>query len=1117
MKTFQKRLLSAALVLSMLLTGVCSMAAEPKKREYAQKIFSSQSIEDGITTNWNNYAVATRDGREGWKMGVEANYYNIWMDIDDDFMYNLPPDTPVDVTVEYFDEGHGWFTLLYDSDQSISEFGNDPNYQWFCGAEQVNLTDTCEWKSYTFHLDDLTAATRPWGLVDLNLTLTDSYRFGTSQEDVLIGAVRVEYGVLENPLKMDINMGTAGNILSDEDELALTFDMRNRDNEDVSVKVNCDVYDSLGRCIETIPQQKFSVTALEKKAEKIPIKNPKTYGLYQIRGKMEIDYKSQNKTITKEFTEKFSLSVKMTENEQSDIYGTCHQIMAYGMGSPEDVGSVLNNVGARYIRDNIIYAEKIDGKWRVPDKLVEGWKSLHDQGITIVGILMGVKNGIARNDSEVEDYAQYCGDVAEQLKGIINVFEFMNETSSPNSAVGEPSIEWYTKMMKAAYPRIKKAQPESTCLGFVVGGYANNAIDFDYIEQGLELGAYPYMDGISVHPYNWGSFKEIELMEESKKLKELMSKYGEVKPIWVTEYGFSTFQGNGAYTRREQYQNLILSRAVMSGYNLFDKYIEYCLCNRPSITDYESNWGLLEYYYDKESPFAAKESYIAMAAYNRFVNKNTEIKDVLGADSIYTFHYYNNALAKDILLVQSNVLEPAHKAYRLGCSSVDLYDAFGNKQGTLYSDSGVYNFTVSKEPLYAVGNFTEFSETDYAPVAVASQSEFTVSGNDEFTYSIIKKTDKHLTLKISGDVDVVENKGFIDDEAHIRLKVPDLVGKTVSFYVSAEDEEGKSYFSEKYMIELVAPLSVEVEAEPATELNNNIWQIKATLKNTCETQKISGTFKINAPENLAGMYPEKEFKDLRALDEIIFLFPLPEKVNKNTIDLAYSVELDGGYSIEGEKKLDFTTAVYAEKKPVIDGIVSDNEWTGSWYGAEDVKDVVYIPRWAGPEDLSFNGTLMWDEDNAYILCVVNDDVHYVNYNSPDAMWSTDGIQFAFDDKEFINPAELSRYTELGMAASPSGGAAVYRWSSYYGLPVGVVEDCDIAVKRYDTYTVYECRIPWSEVFHEGFKFSPETFCRFSIMANDHDGDADGRGWIEYMSGIGYTKDITLFGIINVKK
>lgn len=131
----------------------------------------------------------------------------------------------------------------------------------------------------------------------------------------------------------------------------------------------------------------------------------------------------------------------------------------------------------------------------------------------------------------------------------------------------------------------------------------------------------------------------------------------------------------------------------------------------------------------------------------------------------------------------------------------------------------------------------------------------------------------------------------------------------------------------------------------------------------------------------------------------------------------------------------FTVAKYAEKKPTIDGVITDGEWSENWIGVDEKKSVKLIQDWGGPDDLSFNTNLMWDEEAFYLSAVVRDDVHCVTYTptGPANMWRGDSIQFAVDDREVISSGAQGRFTELGIAQLQSGQSALHRWSTLYSV------------------------------------------------------------------------------------
>jgi hypothetical protein len=231
------------------------------------------------------------------------------------------------------------------------------------------------------------------------------------------------------------------------------------------------------------------------------------------------------------------------------------------------------------------------------------------------------------------------------------------------------------------------------------------------------------------------------------------------------------------------------------------------------------------------------------------------------------------------------------------------------------------------------------------------------------------------------------------------------------------------------------------------------------------------------------------------------------------------VVLDDGYEREVSALLDFGLCYYTDKKPTIDGNVAVGEWNGSWIGADEQKDVRENPNWSGADDLSFSGTMMWDDENFYMMAIVTDDVMCVKYAPPNAenMWRGDMVQFGLDDRTIINTVETGQFCEIGLARVENIGDTAYRYRTYYENPVStIIENCELAIKRYDTYTVYEFAIPFSEIFYDNYKVDTEKTYRFSILANDNY-TGSRKGWIEYTSGIGASKNVELFGSLRFIK
>lgn len=128
-------------------------------------------------------------------------------------------------------------------------------------------------------------------------------------------------------------------------------------------------------------------------------------------------------------------------------------------------------------------------------------------------------------------YANYIVAVLEKYGSQVEEIEIWNEFNTGNftGPAGENDAYFYTELLKTVYETVKPLFPDVKILGGSV-----NVVGVGAIESLLKLGALDYMDGVAVHPYR--SNPE-HLDDELAHLQEVMARYGEVKPIYATEFG----------------------------------------------------------------------------------------------------------------------------------------------------------------------------------------------------------------------------------------------------------------------------------------------------------------------------------------------------------------------------------------------------------------------------------------------------------------------------------------------------------------------------------------------------------------------------------------------------
>jgi hypothetical protein len=153
------------------------------------------------------------------------------------------------------------------------------------------------------------------------------------------------------------------------------------------------------------------------------------------------------------------------------------------------------------------------------------------------------------NDAQ---YAQFVSAVASRYAGKISAYEVWNEPNAATFWYPAPDPAAYTKLLQAAYPAIKAADPNATVIGGVVGWVTdtpNLAISpAEFVRDVYNDGAKGYFDALSYHPYQYqvpfgqgtpygpaSPINQLALMHQ-----EMVANGDGSKLIWASEYGEPT-------------------------------------------------------------------------------------------------------------------------------------------------------------------------------------------------------------------------------------------------------------------------------------------------------------------------------------------------------------------------------------------------------------------------------------------------------------------------------------------------------------------------------------------------------------------------------------------------
>lgn len=1087
--------ISAILVFLCMTAGLCFAQSPPANDTRTAeiqftKIFETLNIARYKFVSGNYTDRLVRDGRDCIRFSKEPATTYIYMDVSDDIFW-FPDGAEVKVTVDYFDEGHGKFTLRYGS---VDEE--------FCdNAEIVSLENTCVWKSHTFIIENAVFTNKISGSWDIILGEYSRY-MGRSPEEVIFGGITMEY--IPVPLKASIDSDEYGNIFSPDGAKALRVTVDNAMSRETSAVFDYRITDERGRCICTdkvsfdVPPDGASFT-VDTKAER--------FGVYKLTG--EISCTDENgEMYSKTLTEDFSVvNTFSPEEEHNGSLGISTHFKRYTTDDyMTKASTIFSKMGAGISRSEHLWASTELSKGvmtlqpfaQMPGRLKAGGVEtlmILDYGNPLYST-GGRTNEIPTEGEFLEKFVDYCKFIANNYKGVIKYYEIWNEPN--NSQFNETGVtpEGYAKMLKRVYTELKKIDPEIT-----VVGCATVHVPYDWLKRVFDAGGYDYLDAVSIHPYDRSAgFRKDYMRDNVKKIRELELEYGEQKEIWYTEVGWTTAT-DPAWGVEEKMRPIFAVEAyVMSiAEGLADKMVWYDyqnLGNSPKPS--EHNYGTIRNFEGIESPWSARNIFPAFAAMNKIIG-NAEAEEYSVKEDGLSVYQFRRRDGKRVLVTWSETGNQTIPL-RLNADSLEKYDIYSNSEGTICGDDGVFLISAEETPAYYIGDFDGFEEAE-ANISIEADN-YTVTNGDSVNIIVSDKLNRTVrTEAVSDDGTEAASDGSI--KMPMRQNGAESV---TSVRVYADD---RPLYLGNLTVTFAEPIQTSIEPK---QINNRRYAACLTVQNNSVEKSVSGKAYLTAD---GGEYISNtvSFADIPPLQSQSFEINLPEMAKSTLRDIDTIVVTEDGGTHKNTGTYDFTFARYCKSKPVTDGRLAVNEWTSGWFSAEDEEAAGSISNWRGRDDASLLMNAMWDEENLYIAAVVKDDIHSQSFTDR-AAWQGDSLQIGISNPE--EPAtDYTVFTSL-LAALETGGAKLSRFGSFYKTEIGELKAASCAINRSDGTTVYETAVPWSEIFYDGYAPSEGGKIGFSALANDNDGGGR-RGWVEYTSGIGTSKDCRKFGTMHLVK
>ncbi|MFZ1154053.1 MAG: glycosyl hydrolase [Solirubrobacteraceae bacterium] len=159
----------------------------------------------------------------------------------------------------------------------------------------------------------------------------------------------------------------------------------------------------------------------------------------------------------------------------------------------------------------------------------------------------------AWSPSNPKTYGSFVAFLAGRYGAKLAAIEVWNEPDQANEDyfAGPNKAKRYAAVLRAAYPAIKRADPQMQVLGGSLVG-SNGA----FLRALYAAGVKGYYDGLSVHFYNL-------VLASLRNLHEVQLANHDSKPLWLNEFGWSSCwpqqriqQEQGCVTRQAQATNL---------------------------------------------------------------------------------------------------------------------------------------------------------------------------------------------------------------------------------------------------------------------------------------------------------------------------------------------------------------------------------------------------------------------------------------------------------------------------------------------------------------------------------------------------------------------------------
>jgi hypothetical protein len=289
----------------------------------------------------------------------------------------------------------------------------------------------------------------------------------------------------------------------------------------------------------------------------------------------------------------------------------------------------IAGTGAKWIRIDINWAQVQSGgptsyDWTGIDRLVRGASA---RGISVLGGIMYTPEWArpsgtsATYGPDPAKYAAFAKVAAAHYSALgVHAYEVWNEPNIKSFWTPSPNVGDYTRLLKAAYPAIKSADPQATVLSGGTAPAPDDGTSYSpvtFLKGIYANGGGDSFDAVSHHPYVWPVYPGdaqawsawYQMYGTNPSLRSVMTANGDAgKKIWATEFGAPTNGPAGSFVSEgEQAKIISKGYAVWRTYDWAGPLFTYQGRDQGTSNDTrESHFGLL---HNNWSPKPAYDAY----------------------------------------------------------------------------------------------------------------------------------------------------------------------------------------------------------------------------------------------------------------------------------------------------------------------------------------------------------------------------------------------------------------------------------------------------------------------------------------------------------------------------